>query len=727
MRAYLGVFQFNSRFQKNAAGVLDPLYKMLDHKAKRKKLAWTQEKVEAFERSKESLSESVNLAFFNNKKHISIFTDSSSTTISGVLCQTEKKLDGDTDFSKPGVDDREVIKLFSRPLKGNELEYAIFLKELIAVRDSLRQFHFLVYGREVTLFCDNQAVVKTLMLATDIELRARVHRIFVDILQYAPQAYYIRTEDNYLSDLLTRKSCFKETPLQPVVREAMGGIKEYFEQGENGNNLIGIIKSQQMSGVLKQIAQCQESDPWIKHTIKQEGNSALEIIRKELPEEGVSIYGDISTNNFRVLVPRQFVARVVKLIHNSHHSGRKRTISDIATKFVWPRMTRDVREVIKACDVCAKSKVYRHEQTELIKYVANPTKLSSIHVDYVGPLKPSHGKRHILVMKDRNTRWTVCIATTSQKTDELIRVFIEHWVRYHGVPIELTSDNAKNFKSKAFQDVLKVLGIKYRAINSYAPYENAMAERTNKLLATLIRTRSDTQNWATYLPLANMYLNSLVGPEGVSASQTVYGEQLIAPACQFFEKYPSEMDMSLEEYAKRMMKFYENFRTWPPKSQPGPRPQDIGLDGVTHVYVRIDKSRNKFDAIYEGPFLVTEMRRKSAKIVRNGKTVKICRNRLKPAHFLSLSLEPPRDWDEQDSRGTGPRRPHEMESEISSSSDSEDMQLQKDKGSRRPNKGRMTRRRESDPTWKAPRSIQNKVSGTLRRSSRVPRPRKWGE
>ena len=227
----------------------------------------------------------------------------------------KEKLDETTTFDDSFRDYVEVLEVFSRPLKKNEIKLSIFLKELLAVRDALRYMHTAVYGREVTVFSDNRAVIQVIMVSNKIELKPRVHRIFCDILLYAPTAVFLSTQDNFLADMLSRNCVFARQPLPPLEddhRRAQGAEKGKGRRSRpnpkpvQGNQIpgaLGMIKVTQMDDDYKKLVEEQRANEWVISAHTQLGKSTLQLVDKEIQGSTYKMRGDISTGIFCPLIP----------------------------------------------------------------------------------------------------------------------------------------------------------------------------------------------------------------------------------------------------------------------------------------------------------------------------------------------------------------------------------------------------------------------------------------
>ena len=99
---------------------------MLNAKSKRQRLEWTEPTMQAFEDTKTALSKCIRLTYRKQHYHLSLFTDASDIAISAILVQTEKPLTEESVRTKETDIEKEVLNLYSRPIRKNEQKKAIY-------------------------------------------------------------------------------------------------------------------------------------------------------------------------------------------------------------------------------------------------------------------------------------------------------------------------------------------------------------------------------------------------------------------------------------------------------------------------------------------------------------------------------------------------------------------------------------------------------------------------
>ena len=77
-----------------------------------------------------------------------------------------------------------------------------------------------------------------------------------------------------------------------------------------------------------------------------------------------------------------------------------------------------------------------------------------------------------LVVVDRYSNWLTVFKLAADKTENVLRVMRE-FISTFGIPATFTSDGAKVFTSKLFEDFCTQWGIVHRVSTAYNPRENS--------------------------------------------------------------------------------------------------------------------------------------------------------------------------------------------------------------------------------------------------------------
>ena len=83
-----------------------------------------------------------------------------------------------------------------------------------------------------------------------------------------------------------------------------------------------------------------------------------------------------------------------------------------------------------------------------------------VHIDLVGPLPSSEGKKYCLTCVDRYTRWPEAFPIANIE-ETVAKTFIKDWISRFGTPARVTTDQGRQFESKLFNEISAMLGTQH--------------------------------------------------------------------------------------------------------------------------------------------------------------------------------------------------------------------------------------------------------------------------
>ena len=173
----------------------------------------------------------------------------------------------------------------------------------------------------------------------------------------------------------------------------------------------------------------------------------------------VPLYCEISDEtNPRPLVPKETRSLIVNLLHHQDHPSAKETLRRAAKDYYWPCMRKDIESFVKTCHPCQVAKHSATVNPGIGTFRVPDQRFSAIHLDVVGPLPVSEGKRYLLTILDRTSRWLEAFPMESASSVECCKAFLQ-WTSRFGVPRTAISDNGNSFIANLYKDIMKTFNI----------------------------------------------------------------------------------------------------------------------------------------------------------------------------------------------------------------------------------------------------------------------------
>lgn len=214
------------------------------------------------------------------------------------------------------------------------------------------------------------------------------------------------------------------------------------------------------------------------------------------------------------------------------HFGFARTLELVRRKYYWPGMRQEVKEYVRTCPVCQRTKTKRHRPYgELAPFKPPSRPWQEITMDFIVALPPSRfrGKVYdaILVVVDRFTKMARYIPVNDTiDAPELAEVFMNTIFKDYGTPEGITSDRGPQFTSKFWGHFMFCLRIRRRLSTAFHPQTDGQTERQNQTLEHYLRSYCNygQSDWASKLALAEFsYNNSVHDTTGKSPFYLLYG------------------------------------------------------------------------------------------------------------------------------------------------------------------------------------------------------------
>ena len=226
LRRFLGLINFHRKFIKHCSGIAKPLTEITGG-PKKAKIEWTEERLEAFRKLKEEVSQEVSLTYpdySSNASKLELYVDASSTAAGACLLQQQNGA-------------YRVIGYGSMCFSPTQQNYSTIERELTAIRWGVENFKCFIYGIDFVLYTDHKPLVYMSNMAPH---SSRIHRTLIELSEYNYVIKYLPGAENDAADALSR--------MDPEVLEAeqqQEGIPQEFQVravAGGGNSMFESLK-----------------------------------------------------------------------------------------------------------------------------------------------------------------------------------------------------------------------------------------------------------------------------------------------------------------------------------------------------------------------------------------------------------------------------------------------------------------------------------------------------
>lgn len=596
LRRFLGMLNFYRPHIPKAAHIQAKLNDLIHSPKKKDKtpIIWTPETDTAFLQCKTSLLEAATLSHPLPNSPLALMTDASDDGVGAVL---QTKVDGKY---KP-------LGYFSRKLSAGQRKYSTYDRELLAMYLAVQHFSPRIEGHSVTIFTDHKPLVYCFTKkASEKDLPRRIRQLMY-ISEYTTDIQYVSGSDNIVADTLSRL----DTITCPTAMN------------------------------YSELALAQDADKELKELLLSNNNNSVRITKLFLPGSDTQIYCEVSTENARPYIPREFRRNAFNLVHNLSHPGIRATRRLMATRYFWPKMNVDVGTWTKTCMQCQMVKVNRHTISRLGTF-EKCGRMDHLHLDIIGPLlTTADGYRYCVTMVDRATGWPEAFPVKDIFAETIAKTVYEGWITRFGCPIKITTDQGRQFESNLFAQLMKFLGVNKLRTTPYHPQSNGTVERWHRSLKSALMARLiECNSWIQELPTVLYGLRAVPRDEtSVSAAEFLYGLTIRLPG-DFYDK-PKVTDCNAQEYVQKIRNVIEKYR---PKSTTHRDSRTLfvhrDLATCSHVFIRNDAVRKPLQPPYQGPFKVLKRDKKYFSVQLADRIVNISIDRLKPAYILNDECVP---------------------------------------------------------------------------------------
>lgn len=475
LKSYLGLLNYYGSFIPNLSTMLHPLHQLL---RKGVKWEWSTECQDAFSCSKEALSSTGVLAYYDELKPVILACDASAYGLGAVISHVME--DG---TEKP-------VAFASRTLSPAEKNYSQVEKEALGIVFGVKKFHKYLYGRKFSLLTDHTALTTIFGPTRGVPTLAasRLQRWAILLSGYQYDIKYRKSSSHGNCDGLSRL---------PVTNDEV----------EDTEDLVSFIDDLPIQA--RVVAEATRKCPllskvmdfvlsgWPKHNNDPSMRPYFSKRFELSVDRGILLWG------LRTVIPESLRSTILTELHDQHLGVNR--MKSLARGYVWwPNLDSELEHVAATCGTCQSLKSLPAE-APLHPWVRTTRPMERVHIDFA-----DFKNQSFLILIDNYSKWLDVIpmkSTTSEKTIDKLRSIFS----YTGLPEELVSDNGPQFTSVTFKDFMKSMGIKHTLTPPYHPSSNGQAERAVQVVKNALKARiKDNANSVKSVSLTHLLADFLL-------------------------------------------------------------------------------------------------------------------------------------------------------------------------------------------------------------------------
>ncbi|XP_054713788.1 uncharacterized protein K02A2.6-like [Uloborus diversus] len=346
-------------------------------------------------------------------------------------------------------------------LNDTQQRYSQIEKELLAVVNGCKKFHYFIYGTDTVVETNHKPLLG--LFKKPIEnLSPRLQRMLFELLKYRIKLVYVPGKKRYVADALSRSSTkvYADTSFleggAATVHTILSTTDERTTEMQNAvkeDEDLSRLKLLIQNGWPKQFSQVPEK-------LRPYWN-----FKEELHDSN-----DLIFLGHRLVVPKTMQSYVLSKLHSAHQ-GITTCQNKAKVSLYWPKMSEHIKDHVERCQDCQERQTANQKES-LMPYDIPKLPWEEVGVDFMY----LDGDNFLQVI-DYHSKF-IELRKLNTKTATAVISALKQIFRTHGIPQKMHSDNGPPFDSQAYLSFLKSYDIQPITSSLRYPRSNGMIERS---------------------------------------------------------------------------------------------------------------------------------------------------------------------------------------------------------------------------------------------------------